>query len=397
MKKGSILIMLIAVLSLGLFACGRNPETQFDYEIVGEEAIIVDYTGTDKDVVIPAYLGNKKVTAIGARAFSESDIKSVKFEKNGFVTSIGNEAFARCDDLESIDLPTQLKELGKGAFDLCQSLLSIVIPDGITSIQSMTFSGCNKLASVTFGQDSSLTEIGLSAFGYCTSLKELKLPDKLKFLGNGVFEGCENLESLTVPNTIETIGTGAFDDCEKLNMEEYENAKYLGNNENAHLVLIKAVSNAVSSCNIADTARIIYHKAFISCSDLESIKIPNSVFQIGDGAFNGCVKLSTLKINENSELRYIGNNAFKDCRAVKEFYLPKNVKKIGQTAFDSCNELENIFYYGTVGDFGEIEIDENNDFEKMICYYSVSDPRESEEYNNEYKYWHYNGNSYAFW
>lgn len=397
MKKGLILMTIIAIFSLGLIACGQNSESKFDYEIVGQEAIIVNYTGTDKDVIIPAYLDNKKVMAIGARAFMDSDVRSVKFENDGFVTSIGNEAFARCDHLESIELPKNLKELGKGAFDLCQSLSSIVIPDGITIIQSITFSGCYNLTSVTFGQDSNLTDIELSAFGYCKSLKELKLPDKLKFIGNGTFEGCENLENLTVPDAIEAIGTGALDDCEKLHMEEYENAKYLGNDKKAHVVLIEAVTNDISSCDIADTARIIYHKAFISCSELESIEMPNSVVQIGNGAFNGCTKLSSLILNENSELKYIGDNAFKDCRAIKEFYLPKNIEKIGQTAFVSCNLLENIFYHGTVGDFEKTDVGENNDIEGILCYYSSSDPRENEDYNNAYKYWHYNDNEFVIW
>ena len=61
-----------------------------------------------------------------------SQIKTVVFEEG--MTTICDEAFSACNNLESVVLPDSLKEIGKSAFAYCRSLKSINIPEGVKKI-----------------------------------------------------------------------------------------------------------------------------------------------------------------------------------------------------------------------------------------------------------------------
>ena len=66
----------------------------------------------------------------------------------------------------------------------------------------------------------------------------------------------------------------------------------------------------------------IDYDAFMDCSGLTSIKLPEGLLYIEASAFSGCSKLSNIEL-PNSIL-YIGNNAFYDCRSLKSINIPKN-------------------------------------------------------------------------
>ena len=80
--------------------------------------------------------------------------------------------------------------------------------------------------------------------------------------------------------------------------------------------------------------------AFISCSDLSSVSIPNSVTSIDGSAFMGCEGLLNLTI-PNSVLS-IGSNAFYGCSGLTSVTIGSGVKSIGRTAFEKCNSLTSV-------------------------------------------------------
>jgi hypothetical protein len=61
------------------------------------------------------------------------------------VESIDYGAFCDCTSLESINIPSSLKNIGEEAFANCTSLSSIVIPDSVTSIGKNAFYNCTSL------------------------------------------------------------------------------------------------------------------------------------------------------------------------------------------------------------------------------------------------------------
>ncbi len=104
------------------------------------------------------------------------------------VTSIGEEAFRRCFDLTSIELPNSLTSIGNYAFCDCSSLTSIELPNSLTSLEKSAFSGCSSLTSIEL--PNSLTSIGEAAFWYCSSLTSIELPNSLTSIGEDAFHGC---------------------------------------------------------------------------------------------------------------------------------------------------------------------------------------------------------------
>ena len=82
-------------------------------------------------------------------------------------------------------------------------------------------------------------------------------------------------------------------------------------------------------------------KAFLSCSDLESIKINSGVKTIGDHAFSGCSALSDVDMPA-SGLVSIGERAFYHCSGLKGIKIPISVTSLGRFAFEDCTSLEEV-------------------------------------------------------
>lgn len=75
-------------------------------------------------------------------------------------------------------------------------------------------------------------------------------------------------------------------------------------------------------------------------SEIESIvNFPDAIQEIPDGCFESCQKLETFDIGEDSNLRVISQDAFKDCLTLSSIYLPKNMEYIGDGAFSNTPEL----------------------------------------------------------
>ena len=97
-------------------------------------------------------------------------------------------------------------------------------------------------------------------------------------------------------------------------------------------------------------------EAFMNCSGLTSIEIPNSVTSIGSSAFSGCSGLTKVTLNSNaiasksyslrSTLRSIFGNQ------VKEYVLGDDVTSIGRYAFYKCSGLNSVTIPNSVTSIG---------------------------------------------
>lgn len=97
-----------------------------------------------------------------------------------FVTSVGNNAFAECEELKSIKLPVSLKFIGDNAFQYCTCLESVEFPQQLTSV-------------------------GCSAFKDCRQLRKLEFPHSLSYIGDYCFSNCRSLSRVFIP-----AGAGTF-------------------------------------------------------------------------------------------------------------------------------------------------------------------------------------------
>lgn len=83
-----------------------------------------------------------------------------------------------------------------------------------------------------------------------------------------------------------------------------------------------------------NTTRVLSY-AFCGCDNLQTIIVPEKVWDIHDGAFKKCENLT--KITLPKSLMYIEENAFSGCSALQEIKIPKNVAMIKASAFKNCN------------------------------------------------------------
>ncbi len=151
----------------------------------GEGAVIISYTGTSAEMVIPDTLDDHPVIAIGDQAFN-------------FLT------------IETVTLPDTIRSIGNMAFYQCASLRQVTIQEGVTSIGTCCFGGDPMLAEVTIPE--TVETVDDFAFLACVSLKEVSFGAALKKIGTSAFQMCATLSRVTLPETAE-IGENAFTDC----------------------------------------------------------------------------------------------------------------------------------------------------------------------------------------
>ena len=84
----------------------------------------------------------------------------------------------------------------------------------------------------------------------------------------------------------------------------------------------------------------IGNAAFLGCTGLTSITIPDSVTSIGDFAFSGCSGLTSITIPDS--VTSIGWYAFSGCTSLTSVTIPDSVTSIGIDAFSGCTGLTSI-------------------------------------------------------
>lgn len=97
------------------------------------------------------------------------------------ITGIGQEVFAKREELHEIDIPEGVIYIGIEAFAGCCNLTDIHLPSTLRSIE--------------FG-----------AFKDCKRLQNIALPDSITELGEAVFHGCDSLYSIVLPESMEKVG-----------------------------------------------------------------------------------------------------------------------------------------------------------------------------------------------
>ena len=278
------------------------------------------------------------------------------------VTTIGSQVFSGCSKLTNITFSnnSQLTTVGGSAFYNCSSLTSIIIPDNVISIGNYAFRQCSNLKFVLLGSsaESNLVTLGTGVFYNCVSLKSITIPESVVKIGSMAFYNCSSLtiycEFSSIPNAWESDWN--YSNCKvewvggnivvednfayvvyKSGNEKYiKISRYLGNDKD--VIIPKTIK--VEGEGILVTA--IGNKAFSNLNFITSISIPDSVITIGSQSFDGCSKLATVSIDENSQLTSIGSYAFDDCSSLTSITIPDSVTTIGSYAFDGCSSLTSI-------------------------------------------------------
>ena len=299
------------------------------------------------------------VTIIGQSAFSGcTELTNVNIPSS--VTIIGLSAFSGCTELTSVVIPNSVKKIGEGAFKNCSNLTSVNILSNIKKIESGTFNNCEKLSSINI--PNSVTSIEARAFQSCYNLTSIEIPSNVTTIAAGAFMST-GLTSIRIPANVANIENNPFTYCYSLNSIEVDsNNPYYDSRNDCNAIIQKGENKLISGCCntiIPNGVKTIGRSAFAGCIYLTSVSIPNSVSNIGLGAFmySGLSSIdipNTVNniaadafescpltyVNTGNGVTGINENTFKNCNQLTTIYIGSNVKHILSKAFNFTNSNE---------------------------------------------------------
>jgi len=278
-------------------------------------AHVVGYVAEVETLNIPATVNGIPVTAIADSAF-ESNTKLRRVTIAGGIEKIGSFSFKGCSQLEDIQLPPSLKVIGPWAFDSCMNLNQPVFPDGVTRIGEGAFSNCSKIR--TFVSPPALRFLERYSFQNCIEIREVTIPETVERMEGGVFAGCIGIKEFKVAEdhpAFAAVDGVLFD-------------RSLGK-------LVHFPPGRAGSYGVPATTRVIGHRAFYGCFDLQAITLPDRLKTIETQSFIQCNSLETVEIPASVDL--VMDGAFSNCERLQAVRItsphtvvdPEQVEKLG--------------------------------------------------------------------
>ena len=153
-----------------------------------------------------------------------------------------------------------------------------------------------------------ITSIGSCAFYFCTKLSSAVIPEGVTTIGDSAFSNCQNLKEIYIPSTVEKIGTRTFSldiGLEKITVSENNPVFHSDGN----CIIETATKTLLSGCNTSviptdGSVTAIGDWAFSGCKKLSSIVIPDCITSIGENPFVFCDNLSTVIFGEGTTTYY---------------------------------------------------------------------------------------------
>ena len=320
------------------------------YNVINENEVEVTSSDSVKyagEVFIPATVVNEgttyHVTRIGNRAFYSCKELTVVDIPEG-VISIGENAFAYSSKLENVELPNSLVSIEKYGFYGCTSFTTFHVPRNLAHFGDRALIGCSKIRvfscsslsqhfkavdgvlyskdmtelyyypiadpKTTFDVPSPVARIHEYCFYGNNTLTQVNFPETLRWIDMNIFRDCQGIESAYIPDGVTHMGVTVFGGCSNL-----------------------------TSVHLPASLDSISNSTFMLCDKLTEVVIPRNVKYIGNYAFYRS-GTETVTFEEGSCLETIDYNAFLECSTLQYIDLPNTVKTIEYQAFHRCESLK---------------------------------------------------------
>ena len=406
------------------FNCGiQLPEGYFYYTTENGEVTVTGKSDSVVNLTIPKTINGCPVTKIGENAFyNDTSLKNITLPHT--VTYLGDYAFKGCSNLYTLYYCGTQDEwndegfykgkqnerlvlhayhfygvdLIEGPFTYNIEIVNEIRTAVITDVDDSKISGETVVPDNIAGYP--VTEIGTDSFAGLANLTGVVLPKGILSIGETAFHDSVNLKKITVPNTLTGIGNNAFINTGLTDVyyagtqEEWNENVTVNDNSQAFQNATKHFEQGLFgpyTYSVIDGNAIITnveqsiagdviiphnlggypvvaigHAAFVNCTLLAGVTVPDSVTAIYDSAFLGCTSLTEINLpekvltigtyafsntgyyNDDSNwdefgVLYIGKHLIRAKTTISgEYEIREGTLSIAAIAFDHCENLTAI-------------------------------------------------------
>ena len=182
---------------------------------------------------------------------------------------------------------------------------------------------------------------GKTLYRCSSNTKRLTIPSFVEIIGDGAFRDNRKIENVNIPASVKAVGSYAFQGCSELRVvsfdgelsdikeSTFENCSNLSTfswPKGVKLIGKNAFRNTAIGGNLYK-----YNQAFV---------LPDSIEEIGDSAFEGCLNLDYF--NGSKNLKKVGNYALRNCFNLKVVSLPESISYFAPDFF--ANKINYVQY-----------------------------------------------------
>lgn len=396
MRRICTLLPLLIALLMPRFAWAdkyQDPETKVNYIYTPGSGVAEVYNSDQEKASISGYIALLMKFTVDGEEYK--------------VTSIRSQAFMSCKGLQGITIPMNIENIGNYAFTLCNNLTRVFIGRSVREIDDFAFSQSENITTIEVDVNNPY----YNSHNNCNAIietakkrlllgcKNTTIPEDVEIIGSGAFYYGTGPKNLNISKNVKQIHESSF--CCVGGLEtitvDAANSVYDSRNQ-CNAIIETATGKLMRGCSktvIPADVKEIVSRAFMKCTQMESIIIPDGVVQIGASAFmdcsslknieipasvekiekynpfSGCSGLQTIKVadgNSNyvsqgncnaiieketgilisgcmgtvtipSVVKEIGNYAFENISQLTSVEIPANVEKFGDSSFRGCNGL----------------------------------------------------------
>lgn len=313
--------------------------------------------------------------------------RTVPYKNQDFsVIGLGEHAFYKNDNLESVFLPSTISKIEFGAFDMCPNLVDIFVDEANNSYRSISGvlydKSCEKLLKFpqAKGGDyvipATVVNIGIGAFQNCKHINTITFNEGLEWIGDAAFSG-SSIKELKCPSTLNKIENYGFAWCDKLE-------RIILNEGLVSIGRFGFCESAILTITIPASVALIDDCTFQGCGNLNSVifRDGQNILKLGYNYIQGASEKTSAFFSDcpieyiylgrdlsyrayettgyspfykndhikevvvGSDVLSIPKYAFGHCNSLKKVVIGENVSIISELSFVSCKALEE-FIWGT--------------------------------------------------